>query len=163
MKHYRFGVAIGIAGAGLIVLWSFLNFQNHILKTRFVLHAAGRYVQAYELLNNDHNQIRSLADLPDFHLVSYDDSLSLESKDLRSRVIDGYFYDFQRHRDGGFVISASPLGPGLWGAVEFAVTDDGNLRVNRQGVDSRPDGYEEVKHWTIVPEWFDLRTMGESG
>jgi len=156
-------IAAGIAGLVLAVILNFVSVQNRILKTRFVLHAFGRYLQAYKLVDGSQHPIRTIADLPDFYLVSYNDSLSLKSRDLRSRVIDGYFYDFQRSGDCGFVISASPLRPGFWGAVEFGVIEDGNLRVNRRGVDSLPDTCDEVRSWAVVPEWFELQTVTESG
>ena len=140
------------------MIFGYVSLKNRILKARFTLYAFGYYLESYERIEG--KRIQSLSKLPDFHLVSYPHSLSLKASDLRSRIIDGYLYDFQRTGQGGFAMSASPLKLHPL-AVEFGITDDWNLRVNTEGVDTRSDSYDEIKSWPILPEQFELQTLSE--
>lgn len=148
---------------GIVVIcccFFYLIHQNNLLKTRFVLHAFGRYLDAYQ--NVEGKPVTSLSTLPDFHLISPSNSLQLKSSDLRSRVINGYFYGFSRLEKGKFVISASPLRLYFF-SLEFGMLEDLNVRVNFKKVDSEQDSYDEVEKWSVIPEWFDLQSKVESG
>ena len=153
MKRYIFLVVTIFL---IVCLFGYLSYEQRILKTRFTLHALGRYLHAYEIVEG--KKIRSFSDLPDVRLVSYSSSLQLDMYDLKSRVLNGFFYDFKSEGKEGFVISASPLKVYFF-SVEFGMTEDLNLRVNSRHVDIDPDSYKDVKQWPIVPEWFNLQTL----
>lgn len=157
MKKKYSLIIVSVLLCGGILLYGI--HWNNIVHARFNLHALGRYLHAYKIVEKQ--QISSFSDLPDFHLVSPSHSLELSSKDLRARVIKGYFYDFHSAGSDKFVVSASPLWPHKF-SVEFGMLEDLNLRVNFYNVDAEPDSYGEVKRWSITPEWFSLITKMES-
>lgn len=148
-------------GIMIVLMWLvYVVYYNQQLQIRFNMHALGRYLHAYKLVEK--KEVGSFTDLPNFHLVSHSAGLEVDSEDFKSRASHGYFYDFKRLNQKQFVISASPLIPHFY-LSEFGMLEDGNLRVNHTQVDPEPDSYDEVKEWPILPEdWFDLTTKQES-
>lgn len=145
---------IFIVGVLVFIFLIYTIYSNNITRTRFALHALGRYIHAHNMIQKD--RIENLSDLPDFHLVSPSYSLELRGADIKKRILYGYYYDFQLTHEG-FVVSASPV-RFLRLFPEFGILEDGNLRVNSHDVDADPDGYDEVKNWAILPEWYPLQT-----
>ncbi|MCK5581468.1 MAG: hypothetical protein KAJ18_09380 [Candidatus Omnitrophica bacterium] len=128
----------------------YIRGVNQLRQARFNVNVLQRYIQAYLVVEN--KQVESLQDLPDFHLVSPPESLSLKAEDVRDGFSGGYIYDFQYLGEGRYVLSASPVGV-LTPQVEFGSTNHGVLRVNKDNVDVDPDSYEEVEGWVaLVPE-----------
>ena len=119
------------------------------------MNALQRYLKAYKTVSGQ--DILSLSELPDFHLISTHDGFSLESKDLRGGMFLGYFYDLQCFEDGRYVISASPLGM-FHAPVEFGITDKGFLKMNNKSVDPEPDDYEEVTGWRRIRRLDQVRS-----
>jgi len=142
--------AVFLGGGWYLFAW------NRTQQAAFAVHALGRYLHAYELSGGA--SINNLSELPDFFLAAPEHSLSIRASDLRMRVYQGYWYDLNRLDANRFVISASPVGFSPV-SVEFGMTDDLNLRVNTQGVDTDADSYEEVSNWPLEVRWYDLATQ----
>jgi hypothetical protein len=133
-----------------------LNAVTQVIQARFTVDALERYLKAYQRIEN--RTIRSLAELPDFTLISAGESLSLNSADLRKGgIYRGYVYDMQYLKGGKFVISASPVGK-FPSRPEFAITEDGDLRTNMKDTDVIADAHDEVQTWTAIQRGQGIRT-----
>jgi hypothetical protein len=125
--------------------WIRLYGLNQARQARFTVEVLSRFIQAYK--RSEGKMITRLADLPDFDIISAADSLSFSSADLKkSPVLSGYVYDMQFFSPDKYVISASPMG--LFApAVEYGVTENGQVKTNARDVDVQADSYEEVLGW----------------
>ena len=142
-------LAIGFVFGGFMI-----HKSNQIRQARFTVDVLEQYLQASRLVGN--KPIEGLSELPEFHLISPSDSLSLKSRDLKQGIKNGYVYDLRYSGDGKFVISASPVG--LWPIYEFGITQEGILRMNSKGVDADADSYEEVEKWAIITRQEQVRS-----
>ena len=133
----------------------YLRQTNQMRQAQFNVDVLQRYIQAYKIVEG--KQIESLQDLPDFHLISPPESLSLKAADVRQGVFCGYIYDMQYLGQERYVISASPIGL-LAPGIEFASTDQSVLRVNNKNADVDADSYDEVAKWQALPHEQGVRT-----
>lgn len=136
----------------VLILVSFLALKvyryQQVRQARFTVDVLQRFIQSYRLIEG--KTVGSLAEVPDFELVSPADSLRLRGKDLRkSPVRNGYIYDLQDLGEGVYVISASPIGL-LTPKLEFGITEDGLLKMNQAGTDALPDKHDEVQRWQAI-------------
>ncbi|MDP2654378.1 MAG: hypothetical protein Q8Q08_10155 [Candidatus Omnitrophota bacterium] len=128
-------------------LYSYLSIYTQARQARFTVDVLDRLVRAYILVEN--RTIGNLSGLPDFHIISARDSLSVKGEDLRRGISRGYKYDMTSTGQGRYVISASPIND-FQLSVEFGITEDGKLRANNKNVDFEADSYEEVKSWQQI-------------
>lgn len=131
---------------------------NQARQARFTVEVLSRYIQAYQRVAG--KLITTLADLPDFEIISAAESLSLRSVDLkRSPVLSGYVYDMQFFPPDKYVISASPIG--LFAPdIEYGVIENGQIKINIRSVDAQGDSYEEVSAWDVDKGEERIRTKG---
>ncbi len=151
LRHLFYGAVI----FGILVLLFAMSRYDKIKRARFGVDALSRYIFSYQKVSGV--EVQSLAQLPEFVLFSQTDGYLLRAEDLRKRVYDGYFYDFQPVGEGMYVISASPVYP-LSPKVEFGITEDGVLRANTDQVDALGDPHEEVSNWKPVFDSGSIRT-----
>ena len=113
-----------------------VDMVEHVFKKYFK--TKGRYPQ-------------NLQSIPAFNIVSVRDNLYLDAKMIRGGVFRGYQYFFSPvpGREG-FVFSASPVGFCPAGN-EFAIADDGVLRLNTKHVDPAEDSWDEILKWKVIP------------
>lgn len=138
----------------LILLFAISRYDK-IKRARFGVDALGRYIFSYQKVSGV--SVRSLSQLPEFVLFSQTDGYLLRADDIRKRIHDGYFYDFQPAEEGAYVISASPVYP-LSPKVEFGITEDGVLRANTDQVDALGDPRAEVSGWKPIFDSGSMRT-----
>ncbi len=126
----------------------YLRAVHESRQARFNTDVLERFLRSFRMVEG--KQVRFLAELPDFHIISSYDSLSVKGKDLRKQILAGYVYDLTTFPDGRYVISASPVS---WvsSGVEFGITDQGELKFNNKTIDPEADSYEEVSGWTKIP------------
>lgn len=148
-------VLLILVTAVLIFMFLVLRASNQARKARFNVDVLQRYIRALEIVEK--KEIKNLSELPDFHIISTYDSLSITGEDLKKGIVDGYVYDMSPWGSGGYVISASPIGL-LRPNLEFGITEDGILRMNDRNVDLMPDDYDEVTKWEKIPRSEQVRT-----
>ena len=124
-------------------------------QARFNVDALGRMIQAYQV--SEGKTIESLADLPDFEVISSSDGLAAKSADLKKMICFGYSYDLQYLGKGQYVVSASPVG---WfnSGYEFGITQKQEMKANRKNPDAQADSYDEVTRWRSIPRYEHVRT-----
>ena len=148
--------SVGVIALSLGMIGVRVGGYNQVRQARFTVDVLQRYLIAYERVED--RRITRMEDLPDFHIVSSADSLSLRGADLRASPFrGGYIYDLRDMGDGKYVISASPVGL-FTPRVEFGITEQGYLGINQQGTDPDPDGYDEVHSWNFLPSIERVRT-----
>ena len=153
MKKLSFILALIIAGS---VFSGSLIRYNRARQARFTVDILQRYISALERIADQ--RVLSLGDLPDFDIISAQDSLRLRSADLKQNPLrGGYVYDMQSEGDGLYVISASPVGL-LSPRVEYGITEQGVLKENFRGVDPFPDSRAEVSAWPPIDRIENART-----
>jgi len=151
-------VKIVLAVFILVLLWQGARIYgiNQARQARFNIEVLGRFINAYHRAEG--KWVERLKDMPDFHIISTADSLSLRSADLkRGPILDGYVYDMQTIEPGKYVISASPIGflaPG----IEYAITENGQVKYHKADVDSSADSYEEISSWPVDEHMERIRT-----
>ena len=91
----------------------------------------------------------SLKNLPKFYVVSIADRLSCDHHSFKREYINGYHYDVDVFEGNKFAISASRLPPRLC-AVEYGITEKGQLKSNKYRVDKSFDSYEEIQSWPAI-------------
>jgi hypothetical protein len=147
-KKFRMGWRLGLIFLAALLLWAGLVVVlvplNQLRLAQFRLDVLALLIRAHYLVQE--RQIESFQDLPDFHIVSYFDSLSFRKSDLREGIADGYIYDMNYLGQGKYVISASPVGV-LAPKVELGITHQGYLMLNNKNIDSSADSFEEVTGW----------------
>ncbi len=133
----------------VIIVIVFILFMNvkaagQIRQARFNMTGLQSVISQYYKVNG-HYPV-ALSDLPKFYAVSAMDKLYFDFGHFTDGEFGGYRYDFNLPSEGKFVLSASPQH--LWPkAVEFGLTQAGNLKMNVRNVDELPDTYDEVDHW----------------
>jgi len=132
-----------------------INAYASVKQAKFNVDVLQRFIIAYKTLENI--QIQSLNELPDFHIISPEHSLSVKDDDFKQGVKGGYIYDYEYFTGGHFVISASPIGL-LNASIEIGITDRGKLKFNKNNVDVEADSYSEVESWTPVDRFNRYRT-----
>jgi hypothetical protein len=151
----RKGILVVLFIGAIILALLAIRAANEARQTRFNLKVLQRYIKSYK--NVEGKQIEDLSQIPDFHIISPDNSLSLSAKDIRKGISSGYVYDMQSLGNGRYVISASPLGF-LNSNMEFGITEKGMLKMNNKGVDPISDTYQEVESWPQIPSNEHVRT-----
>ncbi len=139
----------------LLIAIYYLNVVGQTRQARYNIEVLERYIQAVKILEN--RFVESLAELPDYEIISPYDSLSLNLSRLRSGILEGYHYDLQYLGNGQFVISASPFGFFSSG-MEFGITDEGILKVNNENIDFQVDDYKEVSQWKAITKMERIRS-----
>jgi hypothetical protein len=131
--------------------------HNQARQARFTVDILQRYISALERITD--LQVLSWDDLPDFDIISPDDSLRLRLADLKRNAFHagGYVYDLQSEGDDLYVISASPVGL-LSPRAEYGITDQGVLKENTRQVDPLPDSRGEVSAWKAIERIENART-----
>jgi hypothetical protein len=157
LKSFMLAVSFVFLASIVIRFAAIIYGVNEARKARFTVEVLNRYLRAYE--RTEGINIKRLADLPDFEIVSVGESLSLSSADLKiSPILGGYIYDMQYVSPDQYTISASPIGLFTL-PVEFGVTQDGQVRKNSgSGVDAEADSYEEMKLWDKINQSENIRT-----
>jgi hypothetical protein len=128
---------------------------NEARQARFNVNVLQRYIEAYKTVEG--KQIKSLAELPDFHIISTYDSLSVKAQDLRRGMVSGYIYDMDYLGGGKYVISASPTNL-INSRYEFGINERGVLKMNNKGADPTADSREEMESWQEIQPIEQVRT-----
>ncbi len=133
-----------IVAAVLFLFILNVKTAGQIRQVRFNMKGLFNVISQYDKAHGRYPN--TLSDLPKFYAVSAIDKLYFDSAHFSGCEFDGYRYDYQVLGNTQFVLSASPKHP--WPmAVEFGMTEDGQLKFNDRHVDSLPDSREEVKSW----------------
>ena len=153
MKKWFFISVLVVAGGLLAV--SVIQY-NQARQARFTVDILERYISALERITD--LRILSLGDLPDFDIISPEDSLRLRSADLKKNPLrGGYAYDMRVEGEDLYVISASPVGL-MSPRIEYGITEQGILKENTRGVDPLPDSRGEVSAWKAIDRIENART-----
>ena len=143
LKRLIFFVAV----ATLLIFILKVKTAGQIRQVRFNMKGLFNVISQY---HKGHGRYpNTLSDLPKFYVVSAIDKLYFDSAHFTGCEFDGYRYDYKMLDDLKFALSASPKR--LWPmAVEFGITEDGQLKINDRYVDNLPDSREEVNSWRPV-------------
>ncbi|HSA31771.1 MAG TPA: hypothetical protein P5160_08245 [Candidatus Omnitrophota bacterium] len=152
--YIRYAFYGAVMFACLALLFAISRYDK-IKRVRFGVDALNRYIYSYEKISGV--RVTTLSQLPEFVLYSQEEGYFFRSENIKRRVFDGYYYDFQVLGDDYRVISASPIHP-LSPKVEFGVTEDGILRANIDSVDAAADTHDEVSKWKPVFDSGAIRT-----
>jgi len=142
--------------AAVVVFFSFFKTIYQAKQARFNVDALDRYVRSYERMTGE--KIVSIADLPDFHLISKFEGFQLKDEDLKKGIHEGYVYDLREMGTEDYVVSASPVGfmsPNL----EFAALSDGNIYLNKKNLDVTADTAQEVRKWQVLMRAMVVRSQ----
>lgn len=127
---------------GLAVI--FIRSLSCAHQARFNVDVLERFIQLYNIEEGEYPE--DLSKLRPIDVVSFGESLALNSKDLTDGEWRGYQYSYQRLAKDKFVLSASPVGF-LPAQMEFGATEGGFVRANIESVDPAIDPVEEIKQW----------------
>lgn len=120
---------------------------GQIRQARFNIMALYHTIVQYKAVHNRYPQ--RLSALPKFYVVSVMDRLYFDSAHFTQNEFDGYRYELQLIDPQQFALSASPKR--LWPiAVEYGITEEGNLKANEHRVDREMDPYPEIRNWDSV-------------
>jgi len=139
----------------LVVTFLFSKAVYQVKQARFNVDALDRFLRSYEQMSG--KKIKSIADLPDFHLISESAGLQLKDDDLKKGIYEGYVYDLRGVGTKDYVLSASPVGF-MAPDMEFAVLSDGSLYFNKKNSDETADSVEEVRGWDEIMRAMRIRT-----
>lgn len=144
-KNKLFKILIPVVCLSIIfVTASFFRAFSCAHQAKFNVDILERFIRLYRL---EHKEFPpSLSDLRPIDVVSFGESLALNSKDLASGEWRGYRYAYQRLDKEKFVLSASPVGF-LPAEIEFGITEQGFLRLNTLEVDPDHDSRVEMEEW----------------
>jgi len=149
MKTNKTVFALIVAGASIFSVWFWLEVMpyNQARQARFNIDVLGRYLISSRIMTD--RIVKSLAEVPEFEIVSTRESLALKSAAIRDGKEGPYRYHLENLGEFEFVISASPSG--LFAPrEEFGMTEQGILKYNTVNVDPFPDSREEVNGWESI-------------